>query len=139
MREEERRVQIVITKSGSNARDVGVAFTTVAGTAKSKTSEIIDVFCEKYSKKPMNKAMQFNMYLSPTDPVDYASRTQLIMFGSGDDTLTVMVPIVDDSLAESVETFSVRLFPIIESVRLSAGAGEATVKIADNDCKELYN
>lgn len=36
VREEERSVQIVITKSGSNARDVGVAFTTLDGTARSK-------------------------------------------------------------------------------------------------------
>ena len=34
--EEEGSVQIVITKSGSNARDVGVVFTTVDGTARSK-------------------------------------------------------------------------------------------------------
>lgn len=57
------------------------------------------------------------------------------MFGSGDNTLTVTVPILDDSLAETVERFSVRLFPVIESVRLAAGGGEATVDIVDNDCK----
>ena len=44
------------------------------------------------------------------------------------------VPILDDSLAEAVERFSVRLFPVIESVRL-AGGGEATVDIVDNDRK----
>lgn len=57
------------------------------------------------------------------------------MFGSGDNTLTVTVPILDDSLAETVERFSVRLFPVIESVRLAAGGGEATVDIVDNDRK----
>lgn len=57
------------------------------------------------------------------------------MFGSEDNTLTVTVPILDDSLAETVERFSVRLIPVIESVRLAAGGGEATVDIVDNDRK----
>ena len=72
-----------------------------------------------------------------TDPVDYTRETQLVMFSSGDTTLTVMVPILDDSLAEIVERFSVRLLPVTESVTLAAGGGEATVEIVDNDRKYL--
>ena len=49
---------------------------------------------------------------------------------------SVRVPILDDSLAERVERFSVTLLPTIESVTLSPGRGQATVEIIDNDCKE---
>ena len=58
------------------------------------------------------------------------------MFNSSDTIRWVSVPIVDDTLAERIEQFSLTLIPATEGpVALSPGRERATVELSDNDCK----
>lgn len=52
--------------------------------------------------------------------------------------MRVRLPIVDDSVVEAVETLSVNLLPIMESVIVSSDRAQATVEITDNDCTYQY-
>jgi hypothetical protein len=61
---------------------------------------------------------------------DYEARLATVMFAPGETTKTVSVFIVDDSLAEGPETFSVALS---NPLNATLGSTTATVTISDND------
>ena len=48
------------------------------------------------------------------------------------------MPIVDDSVVEAVETLSVNLLPIMESVIVPSDRAQATIEIMDNDRMYQY-
>ena len=61
------------------------------------------------------------------------------MFGSTDVSHSVSVPIVDDTLSERVERFTVILLATVNSVMVSTDSGQATVEIVDNDSEKNSN
>ena len=73
-------------------------------------------------------------YIS-TDRDDYRSRIQIITFNSNENTHSVRIPILDDTIAETLERFSVILLPTVKSTVLLTDRGQATVEVIDNDCK----
>ena len=71
-------------------------------------------------------------------PEDFSSSTTVIVtFNIGDnnlDTRNIVIPIVDDSIVEPVQTFRVN---IVSSANI-LNPGTTTVSIQDNDCKSHY-
>jgi hypothetical protein len=73
---------------------------------------------------------------SATAPADYGSTNGTLTFGPGEDTKTITVPIVDDSIAEDDETFFVDLSdPLGATIADDRGVGT----IVDNDARISIN
>lgn len=69
---------------------------------------------------------------SATPGVDYTSVSGELVFTPGNDTLTISVPILDDTLDEVLESFTVNLFNVVAG-NLSESGASAQVAIKDND------
>ena len=75
-----------------------------------------------------------SFYIVPTAPDDYASVENMLTFSPGiNESCTTMIPIVDDSVLENNETFSVVL--ITADLDVSLDVASATITIVDNDSK----
>jgi hypothetical protein len=73
---------------------------------------------------------------SATAPADYGSTSGTLTFGPGEDTKTITVPIVDDSIAEDDENFFVDLSdPLGATIADDRGVGT----IVDNDARISIN
>jgi hypothetical protein len=73
---------------------------------------------------------------SATTPADYGSTSGTLTFGPGEDTKTITVPIVDDSIAEDDENFFVNLSdPLGATIADDRGVGT----IVDNDARISIN
>ncbi len=67
-------------------------------------------------------------------PDDYTAIIATATIKDGDTSTTIQVPIFDDSINESEETFKVTLLNAIPyQVQISSTRGSATVTIVDND------
>ena len=64
------------------------------------------------------------------------SGAEIVVFASEDVSKSVSVLVVDDSLAERGERFTVSLIPTTDSVVVSTDSGQATVEILDNDSEK---
>ncbi|MFN8522600.1 MAG: Calx-beta domain-containing protein [Chloroflexota bacterium] len=95
-------VAVTVTRTGGTAGGVAVNLSTVSGTAIS------------------------------TNPADFAATATSVTFGAGETSKVVSIPIVNDSLAEGAESFSVVLSAPTGGAVLGAPA-TATVTIADDD------
>ena len=72
----------------------------------------------------------------PTAPDDYTSVENVLTFSPGvNESCTTIIPIVDDSVLESDEVFSVTLSTTDSDVSLDPAS--ATVTILDNDGKTI--
>ncbi len=65
-------------------------------------------------------------------PTDFNNTSITLVFGAGETTKTVTVPILDDSIVESNETLTLQLAPITVGVLVGAQS-TASVTIIDND------
>jgi hypothetical protein len=74
---------------------------------------------------------------SATAPADYGASAGTLTFGPGEDTKTVTVPIVNDSIAEGDENFFVDLSDARGGVTIADGRGVGT--IVDNDTRISIN
>ena len=70
-------------------------------------------------------------YIVPSAPDDYTSVEDVIIFSPGINESCTMIPIVDDSVLENDEVFSVILSTTDSDVSLDPSS--ATVTIVDND------
>jgi chitinase len=67
---------------------------------------------------------------SAREPGDYASRRGTLTFAPGEKTKTLEVTVVDDALAETVETFSVGLGDAVNAT-ITKSRGVATIEASD--------
>ena len=68
---------------------------------------------------------------------DYDPITRTVVFGPGETTATVDVPITDDEILEDIETFSATLTSDLPNVVVQADNSNADITIGDND-RESY-
>lgn len=76
-----------------------------------------------------------NLIFTVTENMDYVQSFETIEIGPSfeNETISVVIDIIDDDRAESSETFFIRLIPVGRGVRLESGRDEATVNIIDDD------
>ena len=79
-----------------------------------------------------------SFYIVPTAPDDYTSVEDVLTFSPGiNESCTTIIPIVNDSVLENDETFSVVL--ITADLDVSLDLASATIAIVDNDSKTSFN
>ena len=72
-------------------------------------------------------------YLGLAEPgVDFVSTEGTLTFGPGETVKDILIPVLDDSIAESTETFDVQLLSS-DGTGLPGGVATATVSILEND------
>jgi hypothetical protein len=69
--------------------------------------------------------------ISATDGTDYTNSSGTLNFGPGTNSLTIVVPVVNDSTVETNETFRVSLTNVVNAVLLAQS--NAVVTILEND------
>lgn len=74
-------------------------------------------------------------YVYTIEGEDYSEYSQTLEIGPSleNETLTVFIPILNDVLAEPMESFTVELLSIGSGAHIDSGRGEARVDIIDND------
>ena len=83
----------------------------------------------------MSESVVMNLIFTVTENMDYVQSFETIEIGPSfeNETISVVIDIIDDDRAESSETFFIRLIPVGRGVRLESGRDEATVNIIDDD------
>jgi YD repeat-containing protein len=122
-----------------NDNDAGPVFS-IANVSPAETAGSVTLTVTKSGSTSLTHAVSYaSANGSAAAGADYTAVSSSLSFGPSDTSLTFTVPILDDSIYEQNETFSVALSGATNGASVSGGAGTATVTINDNDAGPAFS
>ena len=120
--ESDRYANITVVKRGSTTQTISVNFTIADGIA---TGECFRADCNHYQL--------IYLIFSCTAGQDYTTTSQTVTFAPSEESHTVNVPIIDDSIGEGLGQFIAQLSVPTGQSGVVLGEDMATVEITDDD------
>nr|WP_316829064.1 Calx-beta domain-containing protein [Pedobacter miscanthi] len=127
-------VTVSNTPASINILDNTTATVTVAATADGAEPTTPGLFTFTLSNvSTTDTQITYTVTGSATSGLDYTSIGTTVTIPAGQTTATVSVPVLDDNIAEGIETVILTMTAATSNSSITAGTTPATVNITDND------